>query len=348
MRVFLFGVGVVGRHLLRLMAEERRALSDRHGLVPRLVGVADSRGRCICPDGLDEQAVLQHKEQGGSVGTMARWGTLGGTGEDVESIRSSGAEVIIETTPTNLREPIRAIERLRAAMALGCHAVCVNKAPLATAMPALVEVASYNRVHLRYSGTVGAGTPVLAWAERCTLGDRILSTRAVLNGTTNFILTRMADHAETFEAALAEAVRLGYAETDPSNDIDGLDTAAKIVILANHAMRLRVGLPQVRITGIRGIPLDHLRQARERRCSVKLIGQIDAEGVRVGPAEVPVGSPLDVPGSMNAVTLTLERTGEVSLVGRGAGGRETATAIIRDLVDIWQCTTRAGIGSARA
>lgn len=347
MRVFLFGLGVVGKHLLRLISEERRALHDRHGLALRLVGVADSRGRCICPEGLDEQGVLEHKDLGGSVGELPRWGALSTTGTAIDSIRASGADVIIDTSPTNLRDPVPAIERLRVAMAFGCHVVCVNKAPLATAMPALLEVASHNRVHLRYSGTVGAGTPVLAWAERCALGDRILRARAVLNGTTNFILTRMADRAESFEDALAEAVRLGYAETDPSNDIDGYDTAAKIVILANHALGLRVGVEKVHISGIRGIPLEHLAQARQRRRSIKLIGEIDAEGLRVAPIEVPAGSPLDVPGSMNAVTLSLEHTGEISLVGRGAGGRETATAILRDLVEIWQHTARNGIGRAR-
>lgn len=241
---------------------------------------------------------------------------------DPISIEEVEADVLIEAAPTNLKDPQPAVERLRAAFRTGKHVVCVNKAPLAVAMPALQELARYNRVQFRFSGTVGGGTPVLDWAARCAEGDEILGARAILNGTTNYILSRMEEDVG-FDAALAEAQAKGYAEKDPSMDVDGIDTAIKLVILANAVMGRRAVLSDVSIRGI-----------REARAGSRLIGEI-GEQLSVAPREVDPRSPMAVRGTLNAVTLTLKNTHEVTLVGRGAGGRETATAVLRDLLTIW-------------
>src|SRR5439155_10434121 len=126
--------------------------------------------------------------------------------------------------------PAPAIARLKAAFRSGKHVICVNKGPLAVALPALLELARHNRAELRFSGTVGGGTPLLALAQECARGDRVNAVRGVLNGTTNFILWRMHREGEDFGAALAEAMRLGYAERDPPADVDGVDAATKLVI----------------------------------------------------------------------------------------------------------------------
>ena len=170
----------------------------------------------------------------------------------------------------------------------------------------------------------------------------MLFRSAVLNGTTNFMLWRMAERGDTYHAALAEAIRLGYAETDPSADVDGLDTATKVVILANAVLELNATVQDVRITGIRDLPRSSVEEAAKAGASLKLIGEIDprngAGTLCVSPQRVPHGGPLDVPEALNAVQFTLENAGELTIVGRGAGGRETATAILRDLVDIWNTT----------
>lgn len=292
MRIILIGYGTVGRAVAELLAEQRRP-----GFSPRIVAVANSRGMWLSDRPLDRPPD-------------------GATIEEVE------ADVVIEAAPTNLRDPQPAVERLRAAFATGKHVVCVNKAPLAVAMPALQELAQHNRVIFRFSGTVGGGTPVLDWAARCAEGDEILGVRAILNGTTNYILSRMGEGAG-FDAALAEAQAKGYAERDPSMDVDGIDTAIKLVIFANAVLRRRAVLSDVSIEGI-----------REAKAGMKLIGEI-GERLVVAPREIDPRSPLAVAGTLNAVTLTLRNTGEVTLVGRGAGGRETATSIVRDLVTIW-------------
>ncbi len=338
-RVVLVGFGVVGRSLAELVEDRRGRLYESFGLAPRIVAVADSRGVAMCRDGLRASDLLSAKLSGGTVGSMDRRGM--GSVDVPRLIESLDADVVVETTPSDLSRPERAMEHLRAAFRSGKHAISVNKAPLAMALPGLLELASYNRVAFRFSGTVGAGTPVLSWARHCGMGDEILKVRAILNGTTNFMLWSMRERGQSFDEALAEAQRLGYAETDPTADVEGIDSAIKVVILANWVLGRSVTMSDVDREGIRGVTEDQIRGATERSESVKLIGEIDRarDGVlRVGPATVPMGGAMDVPECLNAVSLTLKHGGDVTLVGRGAGGEETAMSVLRDLVEIWHAT----------
>lgn len=330
MRIALAGFGVVGRALATMLAERGPALRTRYGLEPVLVAARDSRSAVSAQSGLNPIELLRRKDDTRAVGRPH------GEGFDPAGwARTTPADVYIDTTPTDLRNPKLSMMGLLAALGSGKHAVTVNKAPLAVAMPALLESARYNGRALRFSGTVGAGTPVLATATTLATGDTITGVEAILNGTTNYILWLMATSGSTFDAALAEAQRLGYAETDPSNDVDGFDTAMKLVILANHAMGLAATVDKVTIRGIRDVTADHINEATRRHESVKLIGRITPEGtLTVTPTCIEVASPLNVPRNINAVRFTLASGGEPTIVGRGAGGPETATAIIRDLIDI--------------
>lgn len=332
MRLLLAGFGVVGRALAELLEAQRAALYREHGCAPRVVGVMDSAGAAFDDRGLDAAELIAVKARDGTVGALPGHGVT--RVRDAAWIAASDADLLIETTPTAIREPGPAIARLRAAMSTGKHVVCVNKAPLAVAFPALRELARHNGVAFRFSGTVGGGTPMLAFATECARGNRVARIRGVLNGTTNFILWRMAGTGEDFDAALAEATRLGYAERDPSADVDGIDAATKLVIVANAVLGRPCALGDVAVTGIRGVTRADIEAARSEGRTVKLIVEI-GERLRVGPDTVPAGSPLDVPANLNALSLELETGGEVTLVGRGAGGRETATAIVRDLIHVW-------------
>ncbi|MCU0689102.1 MAG: homoserine dehydrogenase [Phycisphaerales bacterium] len=336
MRIVLLGFGTVGQALARMLREQRETLAARLGTPPRLVAVTDSRGSAIDPHGLNEAALLAAKAEGRGLASLPG---IGGSASSLRVVLSTPADVVVETTPSNLAMPRPALDHLLGAMRTGKHVVSVNKAPLAVAMPALLEAARHNRIGLAYSGTVGAATPFLHAAGRLAVGDRIVKVRAILNGTTNFILHRMFETDEPFNAALAEAVRLGYAETDPSNDIDGIDTAMKLVIMANHAARSSgrpagVAYRDVRVGGIRGLAIQRVREAKAAGKAIKLIATIDEAGVRVGPEEVDVTSPLNTPRNVNACTFSMAQAGEVTLVGRGAGGAETATAIVRDIIEV--------------
>jgi homoserine dehydrogenase len=240
---------------------------------------------------------------------------------------------VVEATPTNVRNGEPGLSHIKTAFKTGKHVVTTNKGPLALAFPALKELADYNRVYLRFSGTVGGGTPVLELAKKCLAGDKIVSIRGILNGTTNYILTEMSEKRISFGQALENAKNLGYAETDPSMDVDGIDPACKVVIMANWIMNKKLTLKDVKVKGIRDINLEELERAVERGKMMKLIGSIDKDS-RVSPMEIPIHDPLCVSGVLNAVTFVSEFAGEETIVGRGAGGPETASAVLRDLLDI--------------
>ncbi len=333
MRIFLAGFGVVGRALATALEQRAEELYTSVGLQPRLVGVLDRGGGAVSETGLSAAALCEAKDKHGTIAAVSGHGLK--SPDPDQTIADSDADVLVVATPSTLSNPTPAINLLKAGFRNGMHCVSVNKAPLALAMPALIELARYNRREFRFSGTVGAGTPVLAWARECAKGEPIARIRAVLNGTTNFILWKMAQERTPYEAALAEAQRLGFAETDPSTDVDGIDTATKIVILTNYVLNRPCRLADVAIKGIRTVTPHDIHAARERGQVIKLIGEI-GDTLSVSPQAVDAAGDLNVPSSINAVTLTLRGGSEISLRGRGAGGPETATAILRDLIDIWQ------------
>ncbi|MEM2904217.1 MAG: homoserine dehydrogenase [Candidatus Bathyarchaeia archaeon] len=331
MRIIIIGYGSVARAFARLIAERAGFLTRTQGLHLRVVAVVDRGGAAINPRGLDIEASEASKKLHGTVAAHPDWGrpSLGA----LDVIEKIEAELVVEATPTNIKDGEPGLSHIYAALKKPFHVVTVNKGPLALAMPALNELAAFNKVQLRFSGTVGGGTPILDFAKRCLQGDRITGFRGILNGTTNYILSRMDAEGVSFEEALSEAQRAGFAEADPSMDIDGWDSACKLVITANHVLGRRVTLRDVKVEGIRGVTPDSLAQAKKRGCAVKLIASADG-ALEVRPTEVSRLDPICVSGSLNAVTFTTEDAGEETIIGRGAGGRETASAILRDIIDI--------------
>ncbi|HEX4919408.1 MAG TPA: homoserine dehydrogenase, partial [Candidatus Bathyarchaeia archaeon] len=246
----------------------------------------------------------------------------------------SEGEIVIETTPSNFKSGEPGLSNIKQALNSGKHVVTANKGPLALAMPALLELASHRKVRLAFSGTVGGGTPFLSFAAKCLPGEKITGFHGVLNGTTNYILTRMEDAGLTFNDSLKEAQEKGYAETDPTNDVDGYDTAAKVVIMANWIFKQRLSLRDVKRTGISKMTTSSLHNAKKADSRVKLVGRLSGSDATVGPESVRRSDPVCVLGTLNAVTFSTKHAGDVTLVGPGAGGEQTASAIIRDLVDI--------------
>jgi len=332
MRIILIGYGVVGQSLTRIFTQRKSELIKNYGFHPRVVAIVDRGGAAVDPRGLNLEKTLSMKAEMGTVASH-ECGHPGMSALNI--IENVDAEVIVEATPTNIKDGEPGLTHIKTALKTGKHVVTTNKGPLALALPALIELADYNEVYLRFSGTVGGGTPVLDLAKRCLMGDRILSIRGILNGTTNYILTEMDGKHIPFEKALNNAQKLGYAEADPSMDIDGIDTACKLVIMANWIMNKRVTLKNVSVQGIRNVTLQNLRGAAKRKCTIKLIGSIN-ENLKVAPTEISKHDPLCVGGVLNAVTFVSEFAGEETIVGRGAGGMETASAILRDLLDIKQ------------
>ncbi len=332
MRIILAGFGTVAQSLARILNEDHESFMQAHGFKPSVVAAIDSHGYCVNANGLNLNKLLQVKEKTGTVGDYPENGEKNPDGQEI--ITQTEAEALIETTPTNFRGAEPGMSNIKKALATGKHVVTSNKGPLALALPALLELAQHRKLRLRFSGTVGAGTPFLDFAKKCLPGERITGINGILNGTTNYVLTRMEEGMLSFDSALAEAQQKGYAESDPSNDVDGLDTAAKVVIIANWVLKRKIHLKDLHVKGIRSVSLDQVAKAKESGKRIKLMGRLEDTRASVQPEEVPVSDPVCVPGSLNALTYSTMHAGRVTLVGQGAGGEQTASALIRDLVDI--------------
>ncbi|NOJ28463.1 MAG: homoserine dehydrogenase, partial [Nitrososphaera sp.] len=248
-------------------------------------------------------------------------------------IENTDAEVVIECTPTNLTTGEPGTSHIISAMRKGRHVITVNKGPLALSFPSLIELADYNNVMFRFSGTVGGGTPILEFAKRCLKGDSIISFQGILNGTTNYILSKMQDGL-TYESAFEDAKEKGYTEANSALDIDGYDAAAKLVIMANWIMGMKVTMKNVDRTGISEVKAQDVTIAAKRGNAIKLIASCDSKRLQVRPTEVSTKDPICVNGTLNAVTFSSEHSGQQTIIGRGAGGIETASAVLRDLIEI--------------
>jgi homoserine dehydrogenase len=253
--------------------------------------------------------------------------------DPLQVIENIDAEIVMELTPTNLNDGEPGLSHITSAMKYGKNVITVNKGPLSVAFPSLIELANFNGISFKFSGTVGGGTPVLEFAKRCLKGDRIVSFKGILNGTTNYILSKM-EEGLTFTDALKDAQIKGYAEAVPSLDIDGYDAAAKLVIMANWLMDMKVTIKDVDKNGITKVNTQDISRALKNENAVKLIASCANKKLVVTPMEVSKLDPLCVSGTLNAVTFSLEYAGNQTIIGKGAGGIETASAILRDMIEI--------------
>lgn len=331
MRIIIVGFGVVGQSLIKILLSKSAELYSTFGLNPRVVACVDSNGIAVSPQGLDLSRLLEAKRMKKSV--SAYHSNKMFCSSTSEIIESTEAEVMIEVTPTNLENAEPGISHIVSAMKTKKHVITVNKGPLALAFSSLLELAGYNNVRLAFSGTVGGGTPILEFAKKCLRGDRILSFRGILNGTTNYILSKM-EEGLTFQEALADAKQKGYAEAAPELDIEGYDAAAKLAIMANWIMSRKVSIADVSRCGISEVDLNAIRNARQKGKAIRLIAYCDNDQLNVMPLEIQQDDPICVSGTLNAMTFSSEYSGEKTIIGRGAGGLETASAILRDLIEI--------------
>ena len=297
-RVGLLGHGTVGSAFAQLLPARARRIEQITGLRPELSGVL-TRSRGGSFDELLTRSDLIVELMGG-----------------------------LEPARTWLLEAMRA----------GRHVVTANKQLLSHHGEELWDVAREQGVQLRFEGAVAGVVPVIRVLQESLAGAEVDRVSGIVNGTTNFILTEMARTGSTFPEALAEAQRLGYAEADPTDDVTGRDAAAKMAIIARLAFETPVHIDQVRYEGIEEITPDDLEYARDLSLGLKLIGTAervgaDALSVRVYPAFLYPGHPLaSVNGPFNAVTVESEAITEITMSGPGAGGPQTASAVLGDMI----------------
>jgi homoserine dehydrogenase len=311
-RLALLGCGTVGGEVVRLLELHGVDLAARIGRPLELVGVA------VRDASRPRPGVAQH------VLTT-----------DASALVSRGdVDVVVELMGGI--EPARAL--LLQAMASGASVVTANKALLAAHGPELFEAATAAGVDLYFEAAVAGAIPLLRPLRESLVGDRVQRVMGIVNGTTNYVLDRMDRDGDSLADALAQAQRLGYAEADPSADVDGHDAAAKAAILASLAFHTRVTADDVAVTGITGVTTADIASARAMGGVVKLLAVADRLddqriGVWVGPTIIPREHPLgSVHGAFNAVFVQAEAAGPLMFYGQGAGGAPTASAVLGDVV----------------
>jgi len=330
--LILIGFGNVGRGLAEIINSHGYALKEKYGLTVKVKAIVDRSGAAVSETGIDLAKALEVKRRWGSISAMKSIGKPGLSAEEV--IEELNGDIVIEATSNNLESGEPGLTHIKRALRAGKHVVTTNKGPLALALPQLLEIAQRNNVELRFSGAVGGAMPILDFAKRCLCGDEILSIRGILNGTTNYILWSMSEKGITLSEAIAEARKLGYAEENISYDLSGLDTASKLVIIANWVMNYEASLKDVNVKGIESISLEDVINAKREGFAIRLIGSISHGKIKVSPEIIPLNNPLRVNSNFNAVVLECAYSGQHLIIGRGAGGKETASSIIRDIINI--------------
>jgi len=336
-RLFVVGLGAVGQGLMRLLKKKREQYARELGLRVELVGVADSRGVWTGED-LDPEEVLRVKSEHGTVAEV---------GEEVEAVQAMEDvefDVLVELTPTDIETGEPGLSHIMKAIELGRHVVTANKGPLAVAYGEIMRAAEENGVMIRYEATAGGAMPVFNLVRETLKSVDVLSIEGVLNGTVNYVLTRMESEGISLDDAIADAQSRGIAEADPSMDIEGWDTACKIVILANSILDVPCTIDDVDVTGIEDITPEAIRIANERGYRIKLVGRADRDGnLVVRPCLVPKSDPIArVRGVMNVVRLETDVAGTIYVSGRGAGPLETASAVMSDIISIAERASREG------
>src|ERR1700719_368534 len=315
LKVGLAGLGTVGASVVRLIERQREALEARCGRPIEVVAVT---------------ARTRDKRRDIDIGRF-RWAK-----DAVELATDREIEVFVEVIGGEGDPAKRAVE---AALAAGKSVVTANKALLARHGVALATLAEQNHVALNFEAAVAGGIPIVKTLREGLVGNSLARIYGILNGTCNYILTRMERENLSFANSLKEAQRLGYAEADPSFDIEGHDTAQKLAILASLSFGTKIDEAAVFVEGISSIPLADLDAAAELGYRVKLLGvAVRTEaGIeqRVHPTMVPKESAIaQVMGVTNAVTVDANGLSPITLVGPGAGGTATASAVVSDLADI--------------
>jgi homoserine dehydrogenase len=328
MKVVIAGFGTVGQGIAEVIGDRQELFSRTFGQKVTIVGVFDSNSFIKDAKGLDPVELVARKAATGMVGTRAPDAPIN------EFIEEYDFDTLIETTPTNILDAEPGYSHIMAALNSGKNVVTSNKGPLALRFRDLSKAAAKNKVQLRYEASVGGAMPVINLSRELLRGEQIYSLRGILNGTCNFILNRMKDEGLPFEQALREAQEMGIAERDPSYDIDGVDSACKLAILANAIFNMDVTYQDVMRTGIRNITEDAIALAGEQKKVIRLIGEINNNRLEVSPRMVPAGHPLSIGGTLNIIQLITDLAGEITVVGRGAGRKETASALLSDLLAI--------------
>ncbi|MCS7144079.1 MAG: homoserine dehydrogenase [Archaeoglobaceae archaeon] len=317
-KIAIIGFGTVGQGVAELLVKKRREIENKIGDF-KVVAIADLTGSISGDFKLEE--VIEERR---------RTGRLPQNKSAMEIAETEDYDVMIEVTTTKLDES--GISYMRTALNRGTSVITSNKS-IAVDFNGLMKLAERKGAKLMYEATVGGVMPIIRLLNSYLAPCEILGVRGILNGTCNYILTRMEEERLPYSQILSEAQEMGIAEANPRVDVEGIDAGIKLVILANT-----IGIPakfgDIEITGITNITPQAFSVALQKGYTIRLIAEASRKNLRVSPRLVPINSPLAIKGTMNAAMIKTDTAGDIFVAGRGAGKFETATAILSDLYEL--------------
>ncbi|MDI6726280.1 MAG: homoserine dehydrogenase [Smithellaceae bacterium] len=337
-RLILCGFGKVAKAFATLINERNQQLGDKYGLTFELAAVVDIGGAAISKQApLQVAELLSHVEAGGMVETLPGYGVPGISG--AEAIATLEADVVLETTPTNLKDGQPGWNHALAALGRGLDIVFANKGPLVLHYREIRELARAKGARIMMSAATAAALPTLDVGLICLAGSRITAVEGILNGTTNYILTKMHKDKSTYETALREAQKLGIAETDPGLDVEGWDTRNKLYLIGSRIFGKDIALQDIQVTGIKGILPEVMANASAQGQVIKLLGSACLENgmltLKVEPRALEMDHPLaSVNYSEKAICYETDTMGRVMVMGGKSSPVGAAAAMVKDLIHL--------------
>lgn len=333
-KLALLGFGNVGRALAHLLLRKRAELKDHYGITFSVTGIATGRhGFAVNPSGIDLDGALDLFRTGRSLNLVSKVPVS----DSLDMIHKSEADVLFENSPVNYETGQPAIDHVRAALELGMHVATANKGTVVHAYHELKALAAQKGRKFFFESTVMDGAPIFSLFRGALPGAQLKSFKAILNSTTNLILTRM-ENGDTFEGAVQYAQQIGIAETDPSGDVDGWDAAIKVAALATVLMDIPLKPQDIDRTGIRNITPAMIAAAKAEGKRYKLICAAEKDGTavrgKVAPELVPLASPFaGVEGTTSIIEFQTDVLGNLTLIENDPGPRTTAYGLLADFIN---------------
>jgi homoserine dehydrogenase len=341
-KLAFIGFGTVGQGLAEILIEKKQMLEQKYDFHYSVLAISDIlKGSVYDEKGLDLKKILELVKNGKKIN---EYPTGKKDMDSLTTIKETNADTIIEITYTDIKTGEPATTHIKTALNAGKNVVSTNKGPVVREVRALLDLAKKKNVFYGFEGVVLAGTPALNLAKFTLAGNKIKGFKGILNGTTNYILTKMGE-GMSYKDALKKAQELGYAEANPTADVEGFDAMGKVVILTNVVLEKNITIDDVQRKGITEITQNDIESARAEGKVWKLIGsaELQEDGslkTRIWPEKLPLSNPLaGVSGATNALTYYTDELGAVTIVGPGAGKRETGFALLIDLLEINKKTT---------
>lgn len=336
MRIGILGLGGVGRAFLSLLNDKNEELLNK-GIQPKIVFALNSSSGCYKEDGIDIEVLLDHLERSRDLSNLDE----GFQGGDIHSLLDmADLDFLIEATPTDKITGEPALSHMLSALGRGINVVTANKGPIMLDYKRLKDLGDTMGASIGIGCTAGGALPTVSSGQYDLLGANVKEIRGVLNGTTNYILTLMEESEMDYPEALRKAQNEGIAETDPSMDVEGWDTAIKLIIIGNALMGTNLKLRDAKVQGIQNLKLDDIKKAKSEDKKLKLMGKVYEDGgswkVEVAPEEVEKDDIFfGVNGKNKGIQYHTDTLGEIAVLGGASNLKGAAASLLRDVLQIW-------------